>query len=169
MAETLEVLLFASMIGVFDVGYFHLYKFRLYEQPGSVLEELTHLVRHLLFIGAVLTLTLGRDVAVIRITLGVIVVFDLANTVLDVLLEGESRAPLGGMPRVEYLVHLLSSLALGAAFATFYFKGTESLPLDGNLLVRGHGTAALGGLLFAIEAGLFARALARRGWRTPAT
>lgn len=167
VSETLEILLFASMVGALDVGYFHLYKFRLYAQPGSVLEELTHLARHLLFIGAVLTLMLGRDVAVMRTTFAVIVALDLANTVADVLLEADSRAPLGGLPRLEYLVHVISSLALGAAFATFYFRGTEVAPLDRGLLVRGYGTVVIGVVLFVVEAGLFAHAIARRrGVRT---
>jgi hypothetical protein len=153
-----ELLMLASLVGAADVGFFHLYRFRLYEQPGSVAEELTHLARHVLFLGIVLVMLLAPPWA--RAAVLVLFVADLANTVADVLLERSSRAPLGGLPSAEYLLHALGNLLTGAAAATFYWTGPGALsPMQ---LGRGWLTVGIGAVLLAVEASLFARALAAR-------
>lgn len=159
MSVFFEILMGAALIGVVDVGFFHLYRFRLYAQPGSVAEEITHLARHVLFLGIVLTILLEPPSAR-ALVLGLFAL-DLANTVADVLLERRSRAPLGGLPSVEYLLHVLGTLLTGMAIATFWHAGGEVLSTW--QVGRGWITVGIGGLLLLAEAVLFGQALVARG------
>lgn len=158
MSAAFELLMLAALLGAVDVLYFHLYRFRLYAQPGSVAEESTHLARHLLFVGIVLTLLLQPPSATaIVLTLFVL---DLANNVADVLLEKSSRAPLGGLPPAEYLVHVLATLLTGMAISAFWWAPPAALST--TQVARGWATVGLGVALFAAEGSLFARALLSR-------
>jgi hypothetical protein len=158
MSAFFELLMVASLVGAVDVGYFHLYRFRLYSQPGSVAEEVTHLARHVLFVAIVLTMLLQPPFA------GTLIVglflADLANTVADVLLERSSRAALGGLTSAEYLLHVIGTMLTGMAVATFWWA--EPGALSSTQLARGWVTVVLGSTLFVLEASLFARAVRHR-------
>ena len=39
MTVAFELLMLAALLGAVDVGYYHLYKFRLYQRPESVAES----------------------------------------------------------------------------------------------------------------------------------
>src|SRR5688572_9486533 len=53
----------------------------------------------------------------------VLLLADFANSVIDVLVEPSSRAPLGGLPPREYLVHVVGSTLAGALSAAFILLG----------------------------------------------
>jgi hypothetical protein len=148
-------------IGAFDVLYYHLYRFRLFDQPESVAEEITHLCRHAIFLTLLMLLSAGgRSPIGDALVLG-LVGLDLANGAADVLLERRSRATLGGLPPVESLVHLLSSFGMGLAVAAYVLA--PSLPAPTGLLAwQVWGTFSSGVVVFALEATLFARAVGRR-------
>lgn len=115
----LTIMTATAAIGAVDVLYFHLYRFRLFAQPGSVAEEITHLCRHAIFLTLLLVLSSGgrspeRDALVFAL-----IGLDLLNGATDVLLERGSRAPLGGLPPLESLVHFLSSFGMGLAVAAY--------------------------------------------------
>ena len=158
MSALFELLMAASLVGAADVLYFHLYRFRLYAAPGSVAEEITHLARHTLFV-AILLVILAAPAHGRALVVGLFLA-DLANTVADVLLERTSRAPLGGLPSGEYLLHILGTLLTGMAVATFWWNPPGDL--SAVQVARGWATVGIGSTLFAIEASLFGRAIARR-------
>ena len=154
MNASFELLMLAALLGAVDVLYFHIYRLRLYAQPGSAAEEITHLARHVLFTAIVLTLLLQPPFtsAVVLTLFGL----DLLNSVADVLLEKRSRAPLGGLPSAEYLIHVLASLVTGMAVSAFWWAPAAAL--TASQLARGWATVGVGVLLFAVEASLFVRA-----------
>lgn len=158
MSETAFFLLAASMIGAFDVLWWHLYKFRLYDQPGSVLEEVTHLVRYLLFLGIAVALVTADDPRGVQWLVVALFAADIAVTTVDVLAEPESRAPLGGLPRLEYLVHILATFLLGGAAATFWWSaergGSPLTTFDDVRLLAAIGLTAV---LLLTETTLFVR------------
>ncbi len=80
------------------------------------------------------------------------------------LLERSSRAPLGGLPSVEYLLHVLIVFGLGGAAATFWWasRPKTGAPLDGLDRTRIVGSIGFTTVLMVIEAGLFSRALLSR-------
>ena len=157
----LTIMTATAAIGAVDVLYYHLYRFRLYAQPGSVAEEVTHLCRHAIFLALLLVLSSGgrspeRDALVLSL-----VGLDLLNGAADVLLERGSRAPLGGLPPLESLVHFLSSFGMGLAVAAYVLASTLPAP-SGVLAWQVWGTFAMGVVVFALEGCLFAQALRAR-------
>ncbi len=175
----LPILLMAIVapIGALDVFWFHLYRFRLYAQPGSRAETVTHIARGLLFALGLLAMLTWRPVGTWYWVVGGLFVLDFANNVADVLLEPSSRRPLGGLPPLEYLIHVVGATAAGGITAAYFIAGwqlrledTALVPLAGDALpamLRWQGwAAAAGGLLVALlEAVLLARSVlaSRRG------
>jgi uncharacterized membrane protein len=167
---TLTILTIVGTIGAIDVLYYHLYRFRLYSRPGSVAEEVTHLLRNVIFISVLLVCMQPATAPWARIVFFLFAA-DMANSVVDVLLERRSRAELGGLPSGEYLVHILSSFGTGLAVASYTMAlGSPAPALHGPLLWQVWAMVTSGVVLLVIEGVLFARALgARSGTWTFAT
>jgi len=159
---TLSILAVVGTIGAIDVLYYHLYRFRLYSQPGSVAEEVTHLLRNAIFIALLLVCMQPATGQWARLAFFLFAA-DMGNSVIDVLLEKGSRAGLGGLPSGEYLVHILSTFGTGVAVASYTMAlGSPSPVLEGLLLWQVWGMIAMGLTLLAVEGVLFARALGAR-------
>jgi len=162
MNVTLVLLTIVGTIGAIDVLYYHLYRFRLWSQPSSVAEEVTHLIRNAVFISVLLAVDRPAVQPWSGIVFGLFVL-DLLNSVVDTLLERRSRAPLGGLPSGESLVHILSTFGTGLAVASYTVSlGTAPAPAEGILLWQLRSMIAMGVILLAIEGTLFVRALAAR-------
>lgn len=161
--DTARLLLIASTIGVVDVFWFHLHRFRLYRQAACVAEEVTHLASYAVFVALAVALLGVRDgggTGLVVVLFGV----QLALTVADVLLEPRSRAPLGGLPAVEYLFHVLVTFGIGGAAATFWWstRGSTPAPLEGMARAQVAMSAAFTAVLLIVEGTLFLRSIARR-------
>ena len=61
---------------------------------------------------------------------------DFVNSVLDALTEDASRAELGGLPRGEYVIHIIGSTAMGAIAVAFLHGGFHLSELDTALVAR---------------------------------
>lgn len=164
MADTTQLLMVASFIGAIDIFWFHLYKLRLFRQPGSVAEELTHLAAYGTFIAiGVVLLTADSPSAVRGPVLGLFGVH-LSITAADVLLERSSRAALGGLPPVEYLLHVLVTFGIGGAAATFWWAASTGTagPLQGGDASRVVASVIFTAVLLAVEGTLLVRSVLRR-------
>ncbi|MBL8680424.1 MAG: hypothetical protein JNK05_14700 [Myxococcales bacterium] len=164
MSTALLILCVLAPIGAIDVLYYHLFRFKLYERDASVAEELTHFVRHLCFVAAVALLAGGTPSPLAdKVILGILAL-DLVNSALDVALEEASRAPLGGLPRGEYLLHFLGTFGSGLVAAAYlYERGRSFAPAPAWQVAP---MLVAGVVLFAIELCLFVKARmasARRG------
>ena len=168
MNYPLLILTATAGIGAADVLYYHLYRFRLFAQPSSVAEEITHLCRHAIFLAMLVLLSSGdRSARLDMLVLGLFAL-DLINSAADVVLERGSRAALGGLPSMESLVHSLSTFSIGLAAATYVL--VPGLPAPSGLLAwQVWFTFAAGALIFALEATLFARAVRTRRQRAMST
>lgn len=152
----------AAAIGAADVLYYHLYRFRLFAQPGSVAEEITHLFRQAIFLSLLALLSSGGRSPRGDALVFALVALDLINGAADVLLERRSREPLGGLPSTESLVHFLSTFAMGLAVAAYVLAPELPAP-TGVLRWQVWGTFASGLVVFALEGTLFACAVRERG------
>ncbi|HYC01425.1 MAG TPA: hypothetical protein VEC57_19990 [Candidatus Limnocylindrales bacterium] len=169
MITTLTILTIVGTIGSIDVLYYHLYRFRLYGQPTCVAEEVTHLIRHAVFLAVLVVCLQPATEQYARIAF-VLFAIDMTNSVVDVLLERRSRAPLGGLPSGEYLVHVLSSFGTGLAVASYTVAlGSPAPQPEGLLKWQVWAMLASGCALFVIEATLFVRALTARRLQWPLT
>ena len=158
----LALLVAAGTLGAVDVFYYHLYRFRLFRKTECVAEEITHLIRHAVFLALLLLLSSGSSSHAMDLTVLGLFVLDIANSAVDVLLERRSRATLGGLPSGEYLIHTLSSFGMGVAVAAYVFA-RPTLPLPeptGILALQVKGMLGVGIVLFVVEGALFGAMLA---------
>lgn len=149
MSLAFELLMGIAMVGAIDVLYFHLYRHRLYARPESLSENVTHLLRHLLFLALTLGLLSGAGKPFL---IGVLVV-DLVNNVIDLALERESRRSLDGLSPLESVLHGLASVGMGMVLLAVVL-GPASWSLSSMQHVRGLVTVALGLALFGAECSL---------------
>jgi hypothetical protein len=164
LADTATLLLVASMIGSIDVFWFHLWRLRLYRQPSSVAEEASHLASYATFIAiAAALLTTDNPQDGRGLVLGLFAI-NLTITAADVLLERRSRAPLGGLPSLEYLLHVLVTFGIGGAAATFWWASSTDTGahLEGLDRTRVIGAIVFTTVLLAVEGVLYGRALLTR-------
>ena len=125
-----------ALLGSVDIGYFHLYRFRLYRVSSSRGEQITHLLRTLLFLAALIWVMDVEAHGLFSVILPAILAVDFVNSMLDVLLEPASRRPLGGLPPLEYAVHMLTMFVSGAIMAIAVVECLASL--DGPTSLRWH-------------------------------
>lgn len=114
MEAPLWLLLVYSSVGTVDGVYNHLYRYRLYAHASSFTEHLSHTV---LTLGFPLTVALLIFVEMGSVGFAFLLgiqALSVLGTLWDVWLEPKSRAPLGGFPPYEYLLHTVIFLLHGA-------------------------------------------------------
>ncbi len=169
-ALPLVLMSIAGPIGAVDVVYFHLWKFRLYSRPGARAETVTHLLRGITFVFGAYFVATYRAAGAWFWLVGGLFAFDFVNNVVDAALESRSRAGFGGLPRAEYIVHLIGSTFAGAIATSFFVTSWEnqSAPteLSSNrgvfpdwLVLNGQMLAAGAALLTLLELCLFLHSL----------
>lgn len=108
LISTLLLLGFA-VLGVMDGVYYHFYKHNLPAHPASAYEHKLHTIRAIAF-PLIVYFLYAHNFAGIYLWLGVLVVMvDLIALGLDVVAEFDSRESLGGLPRIEYLIHIFAN------------------------------------------------------------
>ena len=133
---TLLLISIAAPIGAIDVVYYHIYKFRLAQRPDSRAETRTHIVRSLTLGALVLVITLYRPTGLWFWAVAALFVLDFANNAVDAFLERDSRADLGGLPRVEYVIHIAGATFMGAVALSFVARGWSLGGLETSLAPR---------------------------------
>ncbi|MBF6645417.1 hypothetical protein [Chryseobacterium indologenes] len=124
------VLLIAySFLALFDGVFLHLYKYRLYEHKESKFEHLTHTVRAILFTGILVSLFINIENNSLFLFGAALVVADIITLIVDAYLEKDSRKFMGGLPRWEYILHLLVN---GFHFASIAVFLVIKINLDSN-------------------------------------
>jgi hypothetical protein len=130
LIATITLALFA-ILGIYDGLYLHIIRYKLHTHLESRLEHLTHTVRALLFPGILYTLMLHPD-DIMLFWLGMaLVAADMVVLMIDAFMEKDSRAFMGGLPRGEYMLHLMVN---GFHFATVAVLLATQLDLSGNEL-----------------------------------
>jgi hypothetical protein len=107
-----------AILGMYDGFYLHIYKYRLYDHKESRNEHLTHTVRGILFPIVLYCCYLTSSPAWFFAGLSILAL-DIIVTVMDAYLEKDSRTFMGGLPRWEYIIHLLVNGFHFASIAVF--------------------------------------------------
>ena len=150
-----------TLVATIDGAYFHLYKYRLYARPDSVVEHFTHTLRAVtMTIAALVFFAFNVGGLLLWAAVGVIVI-DIAIETWDVLIEKKSRAGIGGLSPAEYLSHAHAIFLYAGAYAlvlaakrpgAFAFDAPSVLPLPYAAPVRWLGWAvAVGAGLSAVQ------------------
>jgi len=108
------LLLVIGALGAFDVFYFHRRHARLTERRAARCEAWLHVARGVVYtvqFAAVPNVRFGGAWYAAFVAL---YAADVAIAVADVLCEPEARREVGGLPRGEYLAHIVLSVLVGA-------------------------------------------------------
>lgn len=107
-----------TLLGMYDGFYLHIFKYRLYDHQDSKREHLTHTIRGILFPGILYCCYLASGDSWFLAGLALLAI-DVVVTVIDAYMEKDSRTFMGGLPRGEYIIHLLVNGFHFAAIAVF--------------------------------------------------
>mgnify|MGYP001579404016 CR=1 FL=1 len=148
-----------GLLGALDVGYFHIYRCKLSSAPGSRGEQVTHLARTALFVAVLLWLMGVEAHGPAALILPGLLAADFLNSMADVLLEPKSRQALGGLPPLEYAVHMVAMFVSGAATALVVVDAWSRLALPARLaltlLAVPPAALAMGWQIALVAVGLF--------------
>lgn len=108
-----------SLLALFDGVFLHLYKYRLHEHKESKLEHLIHTIRAFLFTGILFTLFINIEDNRLFLFGVILVGADVVTMIVDAYTEKDSRKFMGGLPRWEYIIHLLVNGFHFAGIAVF--------------------------------------------------
>lgn len=122
-----------SALALFDGVYLHLFKYRLHEQESSKFEHFTHSIRAFLFSGILYTLYSGIENNRLFLIGLLLILIDVITLIIDAYVEKNSREFMGGLPRWEYILHLLVNGFHFASIAVFLVIKVE-LTNDGMIL-----------------------------------
>lgn len=96
-----------AALALYDGVFLHLYKYKLFAHNQSKFEHLTHTIRAVLFVGILATVYLNIENNTLFYVGITLIALDIATLLIDAYVEKDSRAFMGGLPRWEYIIHLL--------------------------------------------------------------
>lgn len=174
MYAAFYLLTIVGMVGAYDVLYYHIYKLRLYQHHDAIWENVTHLVRALLFAIMLLTVLHVRASGWWWFLYPTLLGFELINTMTDVVLEPRTRKNIGGLPPVEYILHIFLSLMTGAALASIIWAThdkinaptslhLETLQVGSMVLAGAYSSIVMAMGMFSFELYSFIKLLGQRG------
>jgi hypothetical protein len=121
------------LLGFFVAGgldgiYFHIARFRLWSRPESRVEHALHSARAVLLPPTIWALYLA-DRTVGLYVASILVALDVIATVMDVIVEPESRKGIGGLPLGEVALHVAATVFhVGALALAFAARISDSVP-----------------------------------------
>ena len=107
-----------SLVGSFDVSYYHDKKYSLYLFPESIREHLYHTIRAICYPIIVFSLFYKNFIGIL-FWIGVLaIIIDTIFFILDAFEEKNSRNKWGGLSHGEYITHLISNALHYCAITT---------------------------------------------------
>lgn len=117
-----------AMLGMYDGFYLHIFKYELYAHQESRNEHLIHTIRGILFPIILYSCYIATSPGWFYFGM-LILLIDVIITIIDAYMEKDSRTFMGGLPRWEYIIHLLVNgfhFASIAVFAVIKVKMTST-------------------------------------------
>lgn len=130
---TIILLISFALLAMFDGFYLHLVRYKLYLHPESRNEHITHTIRALLFPLILYFLYLGSSDLAFYVGISLVAI-DIIVLGFDAYMEKDSRAFMGGLPRWEYVIHLMVNGFHFASIAVFLVIKLHLTP-DGLVLI----------------------------------
>lgn len=153
------LLLLMGLLGATDIALFHARAHRLRHHAPARAELITHALRgptYCLLFAVVPNATFagGWFLALLAV-----LAFDLAISIADFWLEPDSRRALGGLPRGEYLLHVVLAMLFGALVAAVLYESADTWNAPTQLAWSDAVPAWLRLLLGAMSVGVLASGL----------
>ncbi|MCA8975685.1 MAG: hypothetical protein KDC98_13265 [Planctomycetes bacterium] len=106
-----------GILGAADIWLFHTRAQHLHDHPPARAELVTHFLRGPTYFVLFLAVPNFSFHGAWFVGLVLLLVFDVGISIADFWLEPESRRALGGLPRGEYLLHVVMAMLFGALVA----------------------------------------------------
>ncbi|MEM6671765.1 MAG: hypothetical protein AAF726_02915 [Planctomycetota bacterium] len=121
-----SILLFAmGLLGATDIVLFHVRAHGLRDRPESRAELVTHFLRGPTYCALFLAVPNFDLAGGWYAALLALLAFDVGISIVDFWLEPASRREAGGLPRGEYVLHVVLAMLFGALVATVLSGGAE--------------------------------------------
>lgn len=121
------MLLSLGLLGATDIWLFHTRAHHLHDHPPARAELVTHFLRGPTYFLLFLLVPNFSFHGAAFVALLVLLAFDFAISVADFWLEPSSRRDLGGLPRGEYLLHVIMAMLFGSMVAAVVYAGGAGL------------------------------------------
>lgn len=122
-----------AILGMYDGFYLHIFKYELYAHRESRNEHLTHTIRGILFPIILYSCYIATSPAWFYFGMLVLLI-DIIVTIVDAYMEKDSRTFMGGLPRWEYIIHLLVNGFHFASIAVFMVIKVRMTPMGITLV-----------------------------------
>jgi hypothetical protein len=106
-----------GLLGAFDIAYFHTKTCRLTTRPECRREAWLHVVRGFVYTAQFWIVPNVRFTGAWTLAVAALFAVDALTAAMDILEEPRARAPQGGLPGGEYLMHMVLSVLVGAMLA----------------------------------------------------
>lgn len=123
IVAAIVLLLFVGLLGALDIALFHKRAHDLHHQPSARVELLPHFLRgptYAVLFAVVPSFELAGGWFWAMVAL---LTFDVAISIWDFAVEKTSRAPMGGLPTGEYVLHSIIAMAFGGFAALWMAHG----------------------------------------------
>lgn len=134
MIVSSSLLVLLGVLGGIDILLYHSISHGIRQHADSRLELFTHFLRgptyFILFLGVPNFEFHGYALW----ALGALLIFDLGISLADFWLESHSRQAFGGLPRGEYVLHVLLAMIFGALCAAIFFEGGKWVAMPTQLV-----------------------------------
>lgn len=123
-------------LGAFDGIYYHILKYKLHLHPETALEHKIHTLRGLVFsLLGVLLFALNASGTLLLLAC-LLVLADIILEIIDIKVEKNARAKIGGIDSNETVLHVFSSACkFSAAVLVLMQKPASAYALDAPLLL----------------------------------
>ncbi len=132
MIDSGLLLLCIGTLGAFDVFYFHRYRARITERREARAEASLHAARGVVYTLQFVAIPNVRAAGAWYAAFVALFVADVAIAIADVWVEPDTRRAVGGLPRGEYLAHIVLSVLVGALLYSLavHTRGWSSEPTE---------------------------------------
>lgn len=154
------LLLLIGLLGAADIAIFHVRTARLLERPECRVEAWVHVARGLVYALQFALLPNVRFSGTWVLALFALFAVDALIAAADVLVEPASRASQGGLPRGEYLMHVVLSVLVGAMLHAALGEAWTDRSAPTSLALEAHAPLLLRAALALMGAGSLLLALA---------
>lgn len=141
-----------GLLGATDIVLFHTWTHALRRRPEAWKELVTHFLRGPTYAALFLLVPNFTFHGAWFVGLLALLAFDVLISIADFWLEPASRAPQGGLPRGEYVLHSVLAMLFGAVVATTFAEGSAGLAADTRLAWQVHGVPVVLRVLLAAMA-----------------
>lgn len=133
------LLMAIGLLGALDIALFHTRAHQLRSQPSARVELISHSLRGPTYTALfVLVPNFAAHGTWFAVMLAILV-FDIGVSLWDFAIERRSRAPMGGLPSGEYVLHSIIAMLFGAFVACYligavgWFERETALLYDPNV------------------------------------